>query len=259
MNWKRLFREDPHPTPWMEEGLRVYAIGDVHGRLDLLLELSEMIHRDLYENPVERSVELFVGDYIDRGPSSREVLEYLLNSAPVCDERICLKGNHEETLLEFLEDPDRLIHWARYGGMEMMRSYGVPAGTPMTSAACKGIHKQFVSAFPDSHREFCRNLPTSITLGDYFFAHAGVRPGVDLDKQSDRDLMWIRDEFLSSKRYHGKLIVHGHTPAKQPEVHTNRINIDTCAYGSGILTSLVLEGEGQGLLATGAPGPSRLD
>lgn len=259
MNWKSLFRGEPHPTPRMEEGLRVYAIGDVHGCLDLLLELREMIKEDLRKHPVGRSVELFLGDYIDRGPSSREVLEHLLTSAPVCSERVCLKGNHEQTLLEFLDDPDRLKHWARYGGMAMMRSYGVEEGTPMTSAACNGIHKQFVAAFPDEHEKFCRHLQTSASYGDYFFAHAGVRPGVALDKQSDHDLMWIRDEFLSSKKYHGKLIVHGHTPAKQPEVHTNRINIDTCAYGSGILTCLVLEDEGQGLLATGAPGPSRLD
>ncbi|MCP5081983.1 MAG: serine/threonine protein phosphatase [Alphaproteobacteria bacterium] len=259
MNWRSLFREDPHPTPRMAEGVRVYAIGDVHGRLDLLLELSQMIKEDLQENPVDHSVELFLGDYIDRGPESREVLDYLLTSAPVCNERICLKGNHEQTLLEFLEDPDRLKHWARYGGMAMMRSYGIAEGTPMTSAACKGIHRQFVAKFPDEHFEFCRDLPTSVSLGDYFFAHAGVRPGVPLEDQSDRDLMWIRDDFLTSTKYHGKFIVHGHTPARQPEVHTNRINIDTCAYGSGILTSLVLEDEGQGLLATGAPGPSRLD
>lgn len=259
MNWKRLFRGDPHPTPSLEDGLRIYAIGDVHGRFDLLLELEEMISRDLHDHPVERSVQILVGDYIDRGPSSREVLDHLLTSPPVCDERICLKGNHEQTLLEFLEDPDRLIHWARYGGMEMMRSYGISAGKPMTSAACRGIHKQFVSAFPREHFEFCDSLPVFVTFGDYFFVHAGVRPGFALDDQVERDLIWIRDEFLSSKRYHGKLIVHGHTPMKRPEVYSNRINIDTRAYDTGILTCLVLEGEAQGMLATGAPGPSKLD
>ncbi len=259
MNWKSLFRTEPPPTPRMEEGVRVYAIGDVHGRLDLVLELREMIEADLCAHPVERSIELFLGDYIDRGPSSREVLDHLISSRPVCSERICLKGNHEQTLLEFLEDPDRLKHWARYGGMEMMRSYGVSEGTPMTSAACKGIHKQFAAAFPDWHLAFCRDLPTAVSFGDYFFAHAGVRPGIPLAEQDDRDLMWIRDEFLSSSKYHGKLIVHGHTPTKQPEVHSNRINIDTGAFASGILTCLVLEDEGQGLIATGPPGPSRLD
>lgn len=259
MDWKRLFRDEPHPTPRLEDGLRIYAIGDVHGRLDLMLELEEMISQDLYDHPVERSVQIFVGDYIDRGPSSREVLDYLLKARPVCDDRICLKGNHEQTLLEFLKEPDRLIHWARYGGMEMMRSYGIPAGKPMTSAACKGIHKQFVDLFPQEHFEFCRNMPLFATFGDYFFAHAGVRPGVPLDEQTDHDLMWIRDEFLTSKRYHGKLIVHGHTPCRQPEVYSNRINIDTRAYDTGVLTCLVLEGQGQGMLATGAPGPSKLD
>ncbi len=259
MNWKSLFRADPHPTPVMVEGVRVYAIGDVHGRLDLLLELRERIKEDLAEHPVDHAIEVYLGDYIDRGPASREVLEHFITSRPVCNERICLKGNHEQTLLDFLDDPDCLKHWARYGGMSTMRAYGISEGNPMTSAACQGIHRQFTAAFPRAHRTFCENLPTSASFGDYFFAHAGVRPGIPLDAQDDHDLMWIRREFLTSKKFHGKLIVHGHTPAKQPEVRTNRINIDTRAYDTGILTCLVLEDEAQGLIATGPPGPSRLD
>ncbi len=259
MNWKNWFREEPHPTPKLEDGLRVYAIGDVHGHLDLLLELIEMIKEDLREHPVDRSIELYLGDYIDRGPSSREVLEYLRQSDSVCDERICLKGNHEQTVIDFLRDPDRLKNWARYGGMEMLRSYGIEEGKPMTSAACKGIHKQFVAAFPQIDMEWCRDLPTSASFGDYFFAHAGVRPGVPLEQQSDKDLLWIRDEFLSSNKYHGKFIVHGHTPANEPEVHTNRINVDTCAYGTGVLTCLVLEGEDKSFMATGDAEPSEPD
>ncbi len=234
----------------MEPGLRVYAIGDIHGRYDLLLQLNRLIAKHMEENKPARTVELFLGDYIDRGPNSREVIEHLIHVPPTADERICLRGNHEQTLLDFLADPERLAHWARYGGLEMMRAYDVDIGTSPSVTECHMARAQFKQNFPEDHLAFIENLPSSAAFGGYFFAHAGARPGVPLEEQDSYDLMWIRDDFLHTGYEFGKLIVHGHTPGEKPEFRSNRINIDTAAFATGVLTCLVLEGESQLIIAT---------
>jgi serine/threonine protein phosphatase 1 len=222
-------------------GLRVYAIGDVHGRADLLARTFARIDADLASQPA-RALELLVGDYIDRGPASRQVIDHLIRRRKT-RKMVCLKGNHEALLLGFLANPELLEDWQRCGGLETLMSYGiVPAvnadrGAQMRLAAALG------RTLPGSHRSFLANLRTSFVCGDFFFVHAGVRPGVPLYQQRELDLLWIREDFLLHERAFGKIIVHGHTPVREPELHANRINIDTGAFATGRLTCLVIEGE----------------
>ena len=231
--------------------MRVYAIGDIHGHYDLLLQMHELIKADLRARPCERSIEIFLGDYIDRGPNPSEVFEHLMHAEPAADERICLSGNHEKSLLRFLEDPEWLLRWSRFGGLDTLQAYGVEIEHPVDEIKCQNARPIFADNFPSAQKAFLDRLPLSVSFGDYFFVHAGVRPGVPLDRQDEQDLIWIRDDFLHSPDEHGKLIVHGHTPHHHAEIKPNRINIDTMAYDTGILTCLVLEDEAQHLMATG--------
>lgn len=238
-----MFRRPSARRPAVPEGLRVYAIGDVHGCFDLLVEMQRKIADDLARNPAERSVEIYVGDYVDRGTQSREVLDYLSDGNAVCDRRICLRGNHEEMLLAALNEPDRLAEWFQFGGRETLLSYGVAAPAFLTSANYAGARRAFCAAFPDRHRRFLAALPYSVAVGGYVFAHAGINPRRRLDDQSHEDLIWIREPFLSSEVAFERFVVHGHTPSEEPDVRPNRINIDTGAFLTGRLTCLVLEGE----------------
>ncbi len=235
----------------LEPGLRIYAIGDTHGHYSLLYQMHHKISAHLAENPCERSIEIFLGDYIDRGPKPSEVLDHMMHAEPAADERICLSGNHEKSLLEFLEKPEWLIKWARSGALDTLRAYGVPLEHPLTEDMCREAQAKFAASLPAGQKAFIEALPLSVSFGDYFFVHAGVRPGAPLDEQDPHDLVWIRYDFLDSEVEHGKLIVHGHTPHDYPEIRPNRINIDTAAFSTGILTCLVLEGETQQLMATG--------
>ncbi len=230
----------PYETP---EGTAVYAIGDIHGRLDLLQNLLEQIKCDTQNSTSARKVLVFLGDYVDRGWQSREVLHLLCTLDIEGFETVFLKGNHEEALLSFLSDPAFLDTWRQFGGLETLHSYGLKDlnfrhDTDYLSA----VHSEFLAAFPPQHRAFLEGLPTSYTLEGYFFAHAGVKPGVVLDRQEDHDLCWIRDEFLNSRTDFGKRVVHGHCPEETPQVHPNRIGIDTGAYITGVLTAVMLEG-----------------
>jgi serine/threonine protein phosphatase 1 len=229
-----------HPS--VPAGTRIYAIGDVHGRADLLISLFERIDADLIADPIERPIQVFLGDYIDRGPASREVIERLI-ARKASHETVCLKGNHETFALEFLDDPGVLEDWRRWGGLETLLSYGVvsPGFSGLTDLdrLCTALNR----AMPAEHVGFLANLETTYECGDYFFVHAGVRPGVKLWSQREQDLIWIREEFLSAEADFGKVIVHGHTPVREPEIRPNRINIDTGAYITGNLTCLVIEGE----------------
>lgn len=228
--------------PRLPEGIRVYAIGDLHGRADLLSQLLAVIDADLYRSSSERAIQVFLGDYVDRGPDSRAVLDILIERSK-SHETVCLKGNHELFLLEVLKDPTKLAQWRHYGGLLTLLSYGItPSMNPTTEEQVELI-EALKRAIPSEHLAFLNQLPSSFTCGDFFFAHAGVRPGIPLDKQRDEDLLWIRDEFLNSKNNFGKYVVHGHTPVSVPDIRPNRINIDTGAYATGNLTLLTIQGD----------------
>jgi serine/threonine protein phosphatase 1 len=227
--------------PYVPEGLRIYAIGDVHGRFDLLQSMAAMIKQDLDRSPIDRSIEIMLGDYVDRGPDSCAVIEYLSSAPSVCDRRICLKGNHDEIFLSFLEDPSVLVDWRDLGGLETLFSYGVSPPLSRDPALAADCQQRLLEAMPEAHIAFLRGLPVKAEFGSYFFVHAGIRPDRPLDRQDDDDLIWIRDPFLTSRRDHGCIVVHGHSPNDDYEILPNRINVDTGAYLSGRLTCVVLE------------------
>ncbi|WP_051443827.1 metallophosphoesterase [Afipia sp. P52-10] len=217
---------------------RIYAVGDVHGRADLLAEMTERIDDDCFRRPVQHAIEVYLGDYIDRGVASKDVIDILCRRL-VRRNAICLRGNHEALLERFIIDPTMVYDWARLGGLETLNSYGVAFDADQSSLDT--LHGEFCSAFPRTHTLFLRCLKNMYRCGNYLFVHAGIRPGVPLAAQTQEDLTWIRDEFLTSTVNHGYVVVHGHTPVMHPEIHKNRINIDTGAFYSGTLTCVVLE------------------
>jgi serine/threonine protein phosphatase 1 len=231
-----------HKSYDLQEASRVYAIGDIHGCLDLLDQLIAKIDFDLKQAPSTSSFVVTLGDYVDRGPNSRGVIERLAqNPFPV--PYVALKGNHEELFEAFLENPSIGSQWRQLGGLETLHSYGVPVSLLMLG---KGFHEAadlLREKVPEAHFTFLSSLRTSASYGSFFLCHAGVRPGIPLDRQTPKDLLWIREEFLSSPKDFGKRVVHGHTPTPKPEVLPNRINIDTGAYMTGLLTCVVLEAE----------------
>ena len=245
--WKLLALEAPKARPCTPAGRRIYAVGDIHGRADLLSELFVRIDDDLKARPTIDSVQVFLGDYIDRGPNSRQVIDLLIARRRRRNV-LFLKGNHEDCALRFLSDPTVLPAWQSIGGVNTLLSYGV---MPTRGDDPESQHKVSIllrEAMPDSHRRFIGGLVLSFTCGDFFFAHAGVRPGIPLQRQSQQDLIWIRDDFLLHEEDFGMVVVHGHTPIYKPEIRSNRINIDTGAYATGRLTCLVLEGDSMSFL-----------
>jgi len=227
------------PSQTFDDETRLYAIGDVHGRLDLLERAIQAIDRDVAERG-GTALTVTLGDYIDRGPQSRGVIERLsVNPFPTL--YVALKGNHETLLEAFLADPSVGAHWRRLGGLETIASFGVPVQQLMLGRNYEDAAAQLRKALTQQHRDFLASLKTSVVVGRYFLCHAGVRPGVPLDRQREDDLLWIRDEFLNSTEDFGKIVVHGHTPVAEPEVLPNRINIDTGAFMTGRLTCVVLE------------------
>ena len=235
--------------PSMPEGLRFYVIGDIHGRVDLLEQLFSLIDYDLAESEPGRSVQLFLGDYIDRGASSRATIDKLIERAEI-HECAFLRGNHEAVAVSCLTDKASIPAWMRIGGAETLLSYGVRPTLSLSVGELSAIQSAFQSALPRSHLQFFGRLQTQLVVGDYFFVHAGIRPGIPLTKQKERDLLWIRDEFLASTQDHGKVVVHGHTPSVDVEYRPNRINIDTGAYFTNRLTCLVLESNQRRLIQT---------
>jgi serine/threonine protein phosphatase 1 len=228
--------------PRVPDGMRIYVIGDVHGRADLLKAVFERIDASLTEHPIEQAVQVLLGDYIDRGPESREVIDLLIARRQQ-HSMVCLKGNHESYPVRFLSDPSMLSEWAQVGGINTLLSYGAQPSTRADPKNEKDVARAFQEALPERHDCFFRSLALSFTCGDYFFAHAGVRPGIPLDLQREQDLLWIRDSFLWHEGDFGRTIVHGHSPVKEPDFRPNRINIDTGAYATGRLTCLVLQGD----------------
>jgi serine/threonine protein phosphatase 1 len=232
------------------DGTRLYCVGDIHGRDDLLRQMAERIETDVQDQSFDQVATVFLGDYVDRGLGSNKVLEQLSRSQwPTSI--VALAGNHEDLLTAFLDDGEILTVWRGLGGLETLHSYGVDVRMARASWDCEAVQAAFAALFPEHHRQFLANLKTSSAVGDYFFCHAGVRPGVPLDRQDRNDLLNIRDAFLSSHAEHGKLVVHGHTPSADPEIRPNRIGIDTAAYATGRLTCLVLENDQRRFLQVG--------
>lgn len=227
--------------PQLPDGIRLYAIGDIHGCSDLLKEIFTAIDADAARNPDSRSVEVFLGDYIDRGPQSARTLDLLIERSHR-RETVFLKGNHEVFLLEVLRDPRKLEDWCQFGGLQTLMSYGIRPMLSPGTVEQTDLVRALTEVMPDDHLKFLQGLQPSYLCGDFFFVHAGVRPGIPLKEQQESDLLWIRNEFLDSDEDFGKFIVHGHTPVPEPDQRSNRINIDTGAYATGNLTLLTIQG-----------------
>ena len=246
---KAFERTPPVPTTRrVPDGTLLYCVGDIHGRDDLLRDMAERVGADLKTRSFDHAVTVFLGDYIDRGPGSKRVLERL-TSKQWPTSIIALAGNHEDLLTGFLDDASILDFWRSQGGLATLHSYDVAVGPAMAGRDFGELQAAFLARFPKHHRDFVKALTVSTSVGDYFFCHAGVRPGLALDRQNRDDLLTIREPFLSSEAEHGKLVVHGHTPALAPEIRPNRIGIDTGAYATGRLTCLVLEKDEQCFLS----------
>lgn len=235
--------------PSLPAGLRIYAVGDIHGRLDLLDELLARIKSDIAGRPTARPVFVFLGDYIDRGPSSRETIDRLVEHGSA-NETVFLRGNHELIAIKCLSDRSLFDQWLRLGGLETLVSYGVISEPRVSGRQIVELQSAFHHALPQTHFRFFRDLQNTYACGDFFFVHAGAKPNVELSQQKESDLLWIRGEFLSSNYDFGKIIVHGHTPAREVEVRPNRINIDTGAFATGRLTCLVLEDQSLSVIDT---------
>ncbi len=226
-------------------GLRVYAIGDIHGRFDLLVAILEQIQADCVTQPAGGRVRIvFLGDYLDRGSHSRSVLDYLISWPHPDFEVDYLRGNHEATVLQFLDNIRAGPGWLTYGGVNTLLSYGVrpPVDVPPRQRLA-AVQQQLRAVLPPAHLGFLRRLAYYVEIGSYVFVHAGLRPGVALERQSNEDMVWIREDFLHSTADHGRVVVHGHTISMEAESLPNRIGIDTGAYATGRLTAVVLEGD----------------
>lgn len=219
---------------------RVYAVGDVHGCLGPLNALLAKIEADA-TGFVGAKVLVYLGDYVDRGPESKAVIDCVLAGRDGFETR-AIRGNHDQTLLDFLQDPNLFREWRDYGARETLMSYGVVPPLFDNEQAFAVARAALLTAMPQRHLDFLAQLPFGFEIGDYYFVHAGVRPGVKLAQQMPEDLLWIRDDFLLSGADFGKIVVHGHTPTEAPVRRANRIGVDTGAYVTGRLTAAVLEG-----------------
>lgn len=241
------------PPATVPEGRRIYAVGDIHGRADLLETLLQTIRQDAMRQPAKgRPILIFLGDYIDRGFQSKEVIDLLLGDLVSPFETHFLKGNHEAAMLQFLGEPAIGPRWAEFGGAETLVSYGVRPPRSRTSLdEWAAASEQLNNVLPPTHLDFLMNLKVNVRIGDYMFVHAGVRPGVDLGLQSEQDMLWIREEFLNDRRPLGAVVVHGHTPATRPHRDSRRVGVDTGAYLSGRLTAARFEHDAVEFLSTG--------
>lgn len=232
-------------------GMRAYAVGDIHGRLDLVDDLLGRIEDDILERPVETAVLVFLGDLIDRGPDSAGVVERLRTLDHFPARTLFLLGNHEEVLLRALAgEPDIGHDWLGFGGDACVESYGLSASLLQTMDE-RRMAEALAAAIPPAHVEFLKTFGDTFQFGDYLFVHAGIRPGVPLDQQSPADLRWIRRPFLTDGKDHGCMVIHGHTISDGVDIRPNRIGIDTGAYRTGVLTAIAIEGTEQRFLATG--------
>lgn len=234
----------PPARPTMPAGQIVYAIGDIHGEADLLRRLLERLRQDKAARPDLAATAIFLGDYVDRGPDSRAVLDLLLSDPLPGMKARFLRGNHEQAMLEFLVDPLAAAEWLRFGGAETLASYGLraPPG-PLGPDRLRQLAADLAERLPAAHLSFLRTTSLMAAVGDYAFVHAGIRPGLPLNQQKQDDVLWIRDGFIDQPFQSSHVIVHGHTVSDEPELLPYRIGIDTGAYASGILTAVALHGE----------------
>jgi serine/threonine protein phosphatase 1 len=250
--FRRFLAPDRAPAASAPPETTLYVVGDIHGRCDLLYNLLRKIAFDATRQPSGQARELiFLGDYVDRGPDSRGVINLLQSTMA---ERAfwnvtALKGNHEAALLQFLDDPDFWPMWAEFGARETLTSYGVTppdwqSGEEDWVRACRELNL----AMPIDHRAFLEQLELTAERGDYLCVHAGVRPNVPLAHQVEQDLLWIRDDFLRSERRLEKVIVHGHTPSEEVYLGDHRIGLDTGAYATSVLTAIKLQGRQRTLI-----------
>lgn len=230
----------PAPTARVPDGERIYAIGDIHGCLDLFEALSDAVDADDAAGPAAETCVILLGDLVDRGPGSAGVVARARAWQARRKVRI-LSGNHEEMFLKSFDNPEMLRHFLRHGGRETLISYGIGKKAYM-NATLEEVMDLMASAIPPEDRAYIEGFEDSIVLGDYLFAHAGVDPAAALDEQKVHDLRWIREPFLSHDEPLAKVVVHGHTIIDAPVDNGVRIGIDTGAYASGVLTALVLEG-----------------
>ena len=235
--------------PRTDSGERIYAIGDIHGRYDLLRRLLDRVGEHSSALPESASLHLlFLGDLVDRGPESAKVVELLQDLEQRTDQVIVLMGNHEEAMVRSLEgDTTLLQRWLAVGGAETVESYGLRLPEPRDDL--RQYLRYLQASLPAQQIKWLRGLPLTAQSGDYFFCHAGIRPGVALGRQSRDDLLWIRDDFVDDESDHGAVIVHGHTIEKTVTLRGNRIGIDTGAYCHGVLTALYLEDDRQEILS----------
>ncbi|MEO0412885.1 MAG: metallophosphoesterase family protein [Pseudomonadota bacterium] len=240
-----LFRkkpEAPSKPPTTDKNTRVYAVGDVHGRSDLFDALMKLIGKDV-KGFDGHSELVLLGDYVDRGADTKGILDRMLSGDLPCDKHIFLRGNHEDAMLSFVDGYSNSSNWLSYGGIETLDSYGIDAQDVLDKAsdAPETLRKLMRKRIPGDHFKLLKRLPFSHTNGDYLFVHAGIRPKVPIKAQNFDDFLWIREEFLTHKKPFERFVVHGHTISDKPDVQMNRIGIDTGAYRTGVLTSLVLE------------------
>ena len=254
-----MFRQRSNPTeqPRTPRGYRAYAVGDIHGRSDLLHQILDMVEQDAERSPARKMLLIFLGDLIDRGPDSRGVVERLRTYRHDRLQLYFLAGNHEEVLLRLLAGERGLLEgWLKFGGAECLRSYGTDPAS-LVGLKEKDALAIVRAAIPDEHRQFLAGFADTLRLGDYLFVHAGIRPGLDLSLQSQFDLRWIRAAFLDCEHDHGMVVVHGHTISENVDERANRIGIDTGAYRTGILSALAVEGSRRWVLDTDVAEPKR--
>lgn len=253
MNFLGMFKRAPAAGAKFPKGRVGFAVGDIHGRADLLAEMIALLETRAIEERRDghEPIAVFLGDYVDRGPSSAAVIDLLVAGRPSGFERRFLRGNHEQAMLGFMEAPLENRAWVKHGGAETLVSYGVQPPPP--SAA---LDQDLIAAaarlkdvLPPEHLDFLNNSERYVELGGYAFVHAGIDPGRSLDQQTDRDLFWIRDAFLTSKRAFSHRIVHGHTPEERPFADRRRVGVDTGAYASGVLSAARFEGEAVSFLS----------
>ena len=235
--WKRT-----ETKPTMPKGERIYAIGDIHGRFDLLFQLMRAIVDDVNRRPHAQQRVVILGDFIDRGPSSAKIIEALI-SLHADDRMIVLKGNHEAALVEGIRgDRSALEAWIDFGGDATLRSYGA-GDQDIWPADTRKLVDNVRRLIPPAVVDWLESLPVTYQAGPYLFVHAGIRPGIALPRQREDDLLWVRDEFTSSTADHGAIVVHGHTISERVCVEPNRIGVDTGAYRTGRLSAVALEGD----------------
>lgn len=239
-------RKLPSPAAFPDGRVR-YAVGDIHGRADLLEPLLAKLEARACEDtrPAGEPLVVFLGDYVDRGRESARVLDLLIEGRPAGFERRYIKGNHEQSMLAFMTDPVANRAWLMHGGNETLMSYGVQPPSPLHAKDedWQAAGAALAQKLPPAHRQFLDELQRYVIMGDYVFVHAGIDPARTLAKQTDADLFWIRGRFLNSRRRTKYRVVHGHTPVDAPYADRRRIAVDTGAYASGVLTAVRLEGE----------------